>query len=173
MSAINPASFATQPLGLQAPSGIGPGAVGVGRASVLPDRRPTSSQEPAPITPTYPAAATTGRAFQGNTGAPFGNDRVNLSTGGHNAQPFSYAPSYNGFGGGNVPRAPGMSYGAELAQGPEAYGAFPQATEYQGLRSRYPNPQAGMLHHEQGMAPHAAAQDPWVGTFQSLSLNSR
>jgi hypothetical protein len=40
MSAINPASFASPSLGLQAPSGIGPGAVGVSRAAQS-ERRPS------------------------------------------------------------------------------------------------------------------------------------
>ncbi len=66
MSAINPASFASQPLGLQAPSGIGPGAVGVGRGASNPERRPNNSQpaqeqppsalpSPGPAAPRLPA----------------------------------------------------------------------------------------------------------------------
>ncbi|KKY38056.1 putative psp1 domain-containing protein [Diaporthe ampelina] len=44
MSAINPASFASPSLGLQTPSGIGPGAVGVGRGGSS-DRRQNQQQE--------------------------------------------------------------------------------------------------------------------------------
>ncbi|KAF4123616.1 Cell fate regulator YaaT, PSP1 superfamily [Geosmithia morbida] len=43
MSAINPASFASPTLGIQAPSGVGPGAVGVGRSTN--DGRQTQTQQ--------------------------------------------------------------------------------------------------------------------------------
>src|ERR1700709_2852474 len=44
MSAINPASFASPSLGLQAPSGIGPGAVG-GNRTTQTERRPQPTEQ--------------------------------------------------------------------------------------------------------------------------------
>lgn len=62
MSAINPASFAT-PTGTLAPSGVGPGAVGLGRGNGNADRRP--NQAPAQDQQaTYPGNAQVPRATQ-------------------------------------------------------------------------------------------------------------
>ncbi|KAJ2987824.1 hypothetical protein NUW58_g4298 [Xylaria curta] len=70
MSAINPASFASPTLGLQAPSGVGPGAVGLGRAggSNNADRRANQAQESQGA---FANANPTGRSFQPTFSAPF------------------------------------------------------------------------------------------------------
>ncbi|KAL2753706.1 hypothetical protein ACRALDRAFT_2044053 [Sodiomyces alcalophilus JCM 7366] len=48
MSAINPASFASPTLGIQAPSGVGPGAVGIQRGTHNPERRQNLQQQQQP-----------------------------------------------------------------------------------------------------------------------------
>lgn len=60
MSAINPASFASPSLGLQAPSGIGPGAVGVSRT-------PPSARRPAHDQPPYDPSSSRGGNGNGNS----------------------------------------------------------------------------------------------------------
>jgi hypothetical protein len=61
MSAVNPASFANPTLGLQAPSGIGPGAVGVGRGMGPSERRSNQSLQEAANASSQQAS----RAFPG------------------------------------------------------------------------------------------------------------
>jgi len=166
MSAINPASFASQPLGLQAPSGIGPGAVGVGRSGPSnTERRPNQPQEQAPAT--FTTTSQPPRPFSGGSSQPFGGERG--TTAGAQYPSFSYGP-YAAFG--NVPRAPGPNYSPGLMQGPESYSAFPQGSDYQNMRGRFPTPQTGSGPHDQAVSP-LAAQGDWVGAFQGLSLNTR
>lgn len=155
MSAINPASFASPSLGLQTPSGIGPGAVGVGRGTAN-DRRPNPQQE---AQPSFTSAAATARPFSGPMASPFGNER--------GTTPFSqaqYPYSYGGFATG--PRPASNSYNPQTV---DPYtNAFP-GSEYQ-LRSRagFPPPSTG---NEQPVSP-LTTQNDWVGAFQGLSLNS-
>jgi len=168
MSAINPASFASQPLGLQAPSGIGPGAVGVGRGGPSStERRPNQPAEPAP--PTFTTPSQPSRPFSGGSSQPFGGER-GAAVGAQYPPTYSFGP-YAAFG--NVPRAPGVQYSPGLVQGPDSYSSgFPQGSDYQNLRGRFPAPQTGSAPHEQSISP-LAAQGDWVGSFQGLSLNTR
>ncbi|KUI60637.1 Uncharacterized protein PB7E8.02 [Cytospora mali] len=164
MSAINPASFASPSLALQTPSGIGPGAVGVGRGAPSTERRqnqqPEQQQPPA-----FSSAPSTARPFQGAFVSPFGNERA--------AAPFSqsnYPYNYNGFG--SVPRPVGAPYSSTGTPSMESYPAAFPGGDYQ-LRSRaFPPPQSGTPQQDQPVSP-LTTQGDWVGTFQSLSLNSR
>jgi hypothetical protein len=176
MSAINPASFASQPLGLQAPSGIGPGAVGVGRGGSNNERRPNQSQEQVPATFSPQTQAPPSRQFPGpaNQGS-FTSDRaagVPATTVASPAYPanFPYGP-YAAFG--NVPRAPAVPYNPAMIGSVENYPSpFGQASDFQAMRARFPSPQASAGQHEPSISP-LSTQGDWMGAFQGLSLNTR
>lgn len=169
MSAINPASFASPTLGLQAPSGVGPGAVGLGRAggSNTADRRANQAQE---SQVTFANTNATNRSFQPTFSAPFAAaDRPSAGASGYPPAGFPYAPygSYSG-----APRA--ANYLPGMMQAMDAYGAgFPQNGEFPPtMRARFPNPHDAPSSHDQAQ-PSLAAQNEWVGAFQGLSLNTR
>lgn len=170
MSAINPASFASPTLGLQAPSGVGPGAVGLGRAggSNTTDRRSNQAQE-SQVTFTNPNA--TNRSFQPTFTSPFAAvDRPSAGASGYPPAGFPYAP-YGSYGG--APRA--ANYLPGMMQAMDAYGTgFPQnGGEFPPtMRTRFPNPHDAPSSHDQAQSS-LASQNEWVGTFQGLSLNSR
>jgi len=157
MSAINPASFASPSLGLQAPSGIGPGAVGA-------TRTPTERRPQAPEQPAYPQAA---RGYQAAFAQPFTPilDRNTMPPTAF--QPSGYTYGYSPFNA--APRAP--SSFVPLDQ----YGGFSSQVGYQGLPNRFPSPPEAADPSDFGR--HAggipASNDGWVSTFQSLSMNSR
>jgi len=169
MSAINPASFASPTLGLQAPSGIGPGAVGVGRGSSTADRRQNAQQE-SQSSYINPAQAPRGAqpAFPGAFAAA---DRAMAPSSAYPAPNYPYTAQYGAFG--NASRSGGLPY-APAMQNLDAYaGNFAQGSgEYPG-RGRFPPPQATSAQHD----PAAPALGPqpadWMGSFQGLSLNSR
>lgn len=169
MSAINPASFATPTLGLQAPSGIGPGAVGHGRSagSGNNERRPQPPQE----SPGYPPSSSSSRSF-----APSYNQSYNTSerspppASGFSPANLPYAAPYGAFSG--APRAGGMPFVPGMMQAMDSYpGAFQAGGDYpSNMRGRFPSPHAGVPSHEQsGMS----GQNDWAAAFQGLSLNSR
>ncbi|EPE06241.1 psp1 domain-containing protein [Ophiostoma piceae UAMH 11346] len=196
MSAINPASFASQPLGLQAPSGIGPGAVGVGRGAPASERRQTQSSEPIQqiqqaqqiqqiqqMQPAYAAAPATHGGYPGGMGQqpPSGVGGGPTGAGNYPAS-FSYGP-YSAFG--NVPRASGLGYGQPgmsgngggIANASDAYGmgyGSPQ-NEYHMMRGRFANGngQSDGAHngHAQSQSISPLGPSPeWLANFQSLSM---
>lgn len=159
MSAINPASFASPTLGLQAPSGIGPGAVGLTRAQ--PERRP-QAQDSAYNMPS-------GRGFTFND--TFGERQAALSNG-HYQQPTAYGYGYTPFGAPrNVPNTP-AGYG-----GMDAFGNFPTTSSYQNAGGRFPSSHGGTQHREDEFNANAnpmnVHNDAWIAGFQSLSMNTR
>lgn len=166
MSAINPASFASPTLGLQAPSGIGPGAVGASRGATAGERRPNAQQEPPAA---FAAASQAGRggpppAFPG----PYPSDRPAVPAAAYPAPSYAHNP-YGAFG--NVARPGAMPYPASMMPGMDAYSSgFPQGGEYGG-RGRFPAPQ-GTAPGQQNV-PTLGTQADWSGAFQGLSLNSR
>ncbi|OWO97496.1 PSP1 domain-containing protein [Marssonina coronariae] len=158
MSAINPASFASPSLGLQAPSGIGPGAVGV--THTQSERRSQPAEQPS-----YTQAS---RGYQGAFAQSFsptidrGSMPSNLQTG--------YTYGYSSFNA--APRAP--SAFAPIEQ----YGGFSAQAGYQGLPPRFPSPHNVTPTHENSeYGRHSSGaptpSDGWVTPFQGLSLNSR
>jgi len=167
MSAINPASFASPTLGLQAPSGVGPGAVGVNRASSAAERRPNAQQEVA----AYPGAGQAGRGgTQQPFPVPFNPDRGVAPGSSYPVPNYPYNPYGAAFG--NAAARPGaMQYAPGMAQSLDAYAnVFPQGGEYG--RGRFPTPQTTTPQHEQ-TGPALGSQADWAGAFQGLSLNSR
>ncbi|KAI1825721.1 hypothetical protein F4861DRAFT_163099 [Xylaria intraflava] len=169
MSAINPASFASPTLGLQAPSGVGPGAVGLGRvgSSNNTDRRANQAQE---SQGTFANANPTGRSFPQTFGTPFNTaDRAPANASAYPSTGFPYAP-YMNYGGST--RA--ASYMPGMMQAMDGYGApFSQNGEFPPtMRARSSNPHDSPSPHDQSQ-PSLATQNDWVGTFQGLSLNTR
>jgi len=165
MSAINPASFASPTLGLQAPSGVGPGAV-VNR-STASARRQEPQQESQPA---YSGSNQTGRGAQSSFANRFNADRAVVPGTNYAGANYPYNP-YGAFG--NAARAGAMAYSPGVMQGLEQYaGAFPQTADY-AARGRYPSPQsaAGSI-QVPALSSHGAQAD-LLGSFQGLSLNSR
>ncbi|KAJ2901343.1 hypothetical protein MKZ38_001955 [Zalerion maritima] len=167
MSAINPASFASPTLGLQAPSGIGPGAVGVGRGSGNSERRQNPPQEQQQ--PGYAGAPQHNRSFQGGAFTQsFGNDGSVVQSPSYQQSGY---PGYPGsqYGGafGNTSSAPSQ-YVPGMMQAMDQYqGGFSQGGDFGAVRGRYPGVQGP------GQDASLAGQGEWVNQFQGLSLNSR
>ncbi|KAI1084405.1 hypothetical protein F5B20DRAFT_295012 [Whalleya microplaca] len=171
MSAINPASFASPTLGLQAPSGIGPGAVGLGRGGGPnnSERRPNPPQESQGA---FPGGNPPGRGFQPSFNQPFsGSDRPSVASSAYPPSGFPYS-AYGAFA--SAPRSGNVSYVPGVMQGMDAYtGGFPQTGEFTpAMRTRFPSPHGAPSPHDQP-APNIAGQNDWVGAFQGLSMNSR
>lgn len=167
MSAINPASFASPTLGLQAPSGIGPGAVGVGRGTGGSERRQNPQPEPQSA---FSGPPSSGRGFQGSSfPQSYANDRAVVQSSSYQQPSYPYGGS--GYGGtfANMSRG-GSAYLPSMVQTLDSYqgGAFSQPSDYGAMRARYPGGQ-GQMPTDSGMP----AQSEWVGQFQGLSLNSR
>jgi hypothetical protein len=153
MSAINPASFASPSLGLQAPSGVGPGAVGATRGAAV-ERRPQSQDQPP-----YggPQASMQNRSFNNALGQSFaGASERGLQS------PMGY-PAY-GYGASAFAAPRGaMSMGTFPPQTQmDPSFSYPQ-TDFTAIAGRFPTP------HGQ---PHDGS-DGWLNSMQSLSLNSR
>lgn len=159
MSAINPASFASPSLGLQTPSGIGPGAVGVGRG-VPNERRQNQQQEQQP---TFSGSSAAPRPFSAAFVSPFGAERA--------AAPFSqpaYPSNYLGFANASRPVVGGYT---PPSVDPYAT-AFPGG-DYQ-LRSRgFPPPTTTTASQQEPPVSPLTTQNDWTSSFQGLSLNSR
>ncbi|KAI1497034.1 hypothetical protein F5X99DRAFT_423929 [Biscogniauxia marginata] len=171
MSAINPASFASPTLGLQAPSGIGPGAVGLGRGggSNNTERRPNQAQEPQS---TFAGGNIPGRSFQPPSfnHQPFtATDRTSVAGSAYPSTGFPYS-AYGIYGG--PPRAGAVPFMPGMMQAMDAYSAgFPQTGDFPpSIRARFPSPHGAPSTHDQAMPTQ---QNDWVGAFQGLSLNSR
>ncbi|PMD45056.1 PSP1-domain-containing protein [Hyaloscypha variabilis F] len=166
MSAINPASFASPSLGLQAPSGIGPGAVGVSRASQS-ERRPQPAEQASYGLPQA------GRGYQGVFAQPFTSSLDRAAMPPTAFQPTGYTYGYSPFAA--APRNVAVSPTGFVPMDP--FGGFPAPTEYQGLPARFPSPHGNAPAHDvnefgrnsNGLQPN----ENWISSFQSLSMNTR
>ncbi|KAJ0345885.1 hypothetical protein COL26b_001152 [Colletotrichum chrysophilum] len=168
MSAINPASFASPTLGIQAPSGVGPGAVGVGRGSNNSERRSNQQQqqqqEQQPVG--FNGAGPAGRGFQNSFTPPFGGDRPGPGAG--YGQP-NYPYSHMGGGLSSAPRPGNMPYVPGVMPSLDSY-SFQGAGDYQ-MRTRFAPAPEGPGPHDTGAPMNS--QNDWAAAFQGLSLNSR
>ncbi|PHH85478.1 hypothetical protein CDD83_349 [Cordyceps sp. RAO-2017] len=169
MSAINPASFASPTLGIQAPSGVGPGAVGVGRASGGAERRQNQqAQEQQPQA--FAQAPQVARGFRAAFNQPFGGDRQVPTASGYPASNYAY-----GAGGAFGNARGGASYVPSLSPGLDAYShaGYQQAGDFQSLRQRLPPSQgvSSPAAHTQNLSP-LGSQNDWTSAFQGLSLNT-
>ncbi|KAH8590276.1 hypothetical protein B0O99DRAFT_655007 [Bisporella sp. PMI_857] len=169
MSAINPASFASPSLGLQAPSGIGPGAVVTGGRNPQPERRIQPEQ------PSSYGAAQAGRGYA----SPFTQGFSPVLDRGappNTFQPSSYAYGYSPFAA--SPRNAGVSPGGYAPLLDTTYGGgFATPTDYSSLSGRFPSPHTSAPNHDGGDYRQSSAlgtpNENWIGSFQSLSMNSR
>ncbi|KAH7117225.1 hypothetical protein B0J13DRAFT_203211 [Dactylonectria estremocensis] len=171
MSAINPASFPSRTLVIQAPSGIGSGAVAVARASGGKDRRQNQQpQEHHQPVPAFPTGSRDGSEFRPNFNQLFGG-------GCGPSQPSGYTPSnyiYRQFGAFGNPRssAPYVPRGSPNVDG-FAGRALQQPGDLQSMRHRFSNPQSrpSPMPYSQGASP-ISPQNHWLGSFQGLSLKT-
>lgn len=167
MSAINPASFASPTLGIQAPSGIGPGAVSAGRSSGANDRR---QNQPQPEQQT-PGFAPAGRGFRPPFNQqPFVAERPMPPGSGYPPSNYGYSqPGVFGTSRNTTSYMPGASPGLDGFPGV----AYQQPGEFQPMRHRFPPSQSASspTHHAQGV-PSMTSQPEWTNAFQGLSLNS-
>lgn len=160
MSAINPASFASPSLGLQAPSGIGPGAV-VSRPAQA-ERRPVAAEQ-APYN--VPQA---NRGYQNVFAQPFtpAVDRLSMQSTAFQSTGFAYG--YSPFN--NAPRS-------TAPNGFDQYAGFPTPNDYQGHPARFPSPHgSGATHDASDFGRNQSgipSNDAWVNSFQGLSMNTR
>jgi hypothetical protein len=167
MSAINPASFASPSLGLQAPSGIGPGAVGVSR-SAQGERRPQPEQSSFGV-------AQSGRGFAGSFAQPFASplDRTTMPPTGFPSSGYTYG--YSPFN--TTPRNIGVSPGGYVPM-VDHFGGFPTSPDYQGIPARFPSPHASAPNHDSNdygrqSSSLGTPNEAWIGAFQGLSMNTR
>ncbi|AEO61690.1 hypothetical protein MYCTH_2312095 [Thermothelomyces thermophilus ATCC 42464] len=164
MSAINPASFASPTLGLQAPSGVGPGAV-VPRSSAPP--RQQEHQQESQLA--YSGSGQSGRGAPPSFATQFNADRAVVAGSNYPASNYPYHP-YGAFA--NTGRAGAGPYATGVMQGLDTFGAYPQAGDF-AARGRYPSPQSATgSQHDQAVSPLGSQAD-LLGSFQGLSLNSR
>ncbi|KXJ96874.1 hypothetical protein Micbo1qcDRAFT_3757 [Microdochium bolleyi] len=168
MSAINPASFASPTLGLQAPSGVGIGSAGGrGAGNTTNDQRPTPRQDGPSA---FATSTTPGRAMQPSFNQPFNvsADRSPGPTGAYPPSGYGYS-AYGPFATG--PRTGGYVPG--MMQTMDGYPGGLHSNDYAAeVRGRFPSPHAGPGPQEQG-PPGMADHPDWIHTFQGLSLNSR
>ena len=173
MSAINPASFASPTLGIQAPSGVGPGAVGVNRSSNSHDRRHNMhhQEQPQQSQASFAMRAQAGRGFQPNLAhAPFGSDKNTMTAQAYHGLGYGYGQS------GGINTNPSLSsFGQAIGPGIDSISnvGYQQLGDFQPIRHRYavaqgipsPNPRT------QGLQP-LTQQNDWAA-LQGLSLNSQ
>ena len=167
MSAINPASFASPSLGLQAPSGIGPGAVGVSR-NAQSERRPQQSE------PSTYGGPPPSRGYPGIFAQPLASTLDRNAMPPPAFHPSGYTYGYSPFGA--TPRNATVSPGGYAPMDP--FPAFPASSEYQGLPARFPSPHGATPTHDAGdySRPGNGLSTPsenWISSFQGLSMNSR
>ncbi|KAG5984494.1 hypothetical protein E4U55_004487 [Claviceps digitariae] len=162
MSAINPASFASPTLGIQAPSGIGPGAVGVNRTPGGERRQTAQSQDqqqPQALGRSYRPAFT--QSFAGDRGIP------SAST--YSQTNYVYGNGHFSNNRGNV-----ASYTPSLSSDGDKYaGGFGQQKDLQVLGQSFTGAQnwPSPSRHTTGVLPLPSQHD-WTAAFQGLSLNA-
>ena len=176
MSAINPASFASPSLGLQAPSGIGPGAVGVSRTTQPSQRQQQPEQTQAQAYNNTTAARNYQTGF-----TPFQStlDRNAMAAPAFQPSGFAYyTPFTPQTRNGPLPQA---GYMASPMMDPFAGFHGASTSEYQGLPPRFPSPGLGGSGHESDYSRQVSGigrgigtpSDAWISSFQGLSMNTR
>jgi hypothetical protein len=167
MSAINPASFASPSLGLQAPSGIGPGAVGVSRTTQS-ERRPQPAEQASYGVPQA------GRGYQGVFAQPFTSSLDRGAMPPAAFQPTGYTYGYSPFAA--APRNVAASPSGFVPMDP--FGGFPAPPDYQGLPARFPSPHGTTPTHDSNEFGRNSnglqtPNEAWISNFQGLSMNTR
>lgn len=152
MSAINPASFASPSLGLQAPSGVGPGAVGHNKQPH--DRRQQYQQDQS----------------YGQRTTGYGGPSQYQQTDRGSVSPNALQQPFAGYGFSSFGAPPRTGTGGYGMQQIDPFVAF-APTDYAGMSNRFPSPHGGQDQGDYGR--QAGANDQWMSSFQSLSLGSR
>jgi hypothetical protein len=167
MSAINPASFASPSLGLQAPSGVGPGAVGVAR-NTQNDRRPQQDQASF-------GSPQAGRGYAGGFPQQFTSPIDRGAIPPNMVSPTAYTYGYSPFNAAAPRTAPtsATGYGPMM----DSFGTFPSAADYQGLPARFPSPHGSTTNDGADYGRQSSGlgspNDAWISSFQGLSMNTR
>lgn len=174
MSAINPASFSSPTLGIQAPSGIGPGAVGV-RGSGGERRQAGSSRDQNGSNYGNNGSGGRGGYRHGNRQQQHAQHTADRSAPSPIAAPGFPPPNY-AFGPGafNAPRNQSPYMGGLPPSDGFPAGAFAQPTDFHHMRQRFgpgPGNQGPPLPHGQVVSP-ISPQGDWNAAFQGLSLNT-
>lgn len=172
MSAINPASFASPTLGIQAPSGVGPGAVGAGRAAGTNERRqqnPPVAQEPQAA---YAPNVQAGRGYRPNMNPLYTGDRgPTAPNAGYPGVNYAYGQQGGGaFGNART----NMPYGQAMSPSMEGFAApgMQQMGDFQSMRNRFPTPGSIPSPSPHSQMSPIGQQNDWSANFQGLSLNS-
>lgn len=174
MSAINPASFANPTLGLQAPSGVGPGAIGVGRGSQERRQSTTATADQGAAFPSQAQNAGQRVIRPSNSQTSF-NEQAVASQAAYGISPPPY-PAYNPYNPfGAAPRPGAVPYLQNMMQPMDPFqSGYGQASDYQMGRGRYHLNPAGNGLHDQSTSPVSmGSQTDWANAFQGLSLNGR
>ena len=164
MSAINPASFASPSLGLQAPSGVGPGAVGTTR-NTTSERRPQSQEYSA----TAPNVGS--RPYSGFV-QPF---TASADRGSMLPMPFQSSSYAYGLPQFTAPRVAGAGYGSGLPH-VDSFLGYTSTPDFHGTPSRFAPPHVqspDRIEYGQIGTAHTTEHDAWLNSLQGLSLGSR
>ncbi|KAH6688336.1 PSP1 domain-containing protein [Plectosphaerella plurivora] len=173
MSAINPASFASPTLGIQAPSGIGPGAVGIHRGTNTTERRQNPApqpqhdqQQPAG----FGSAPLASRGPQPQFGQPAGVDRNPMPGPAYPQGGYPYSSPMGAIG--HQGRPGNMMYGSGVMPSIDSSYSYPQGNDFSAQRGRFQTPPQASGPHD-GSLPALNQQVDWANAFQGLSLGSR
>ncbi|GFP58281.1 hypothetical protein ACSS6W_005479 [Trichoderma asperelloides] len=173
MSAINPASFASPTLGIQAPSGVGPGAVGVGRGANPNERRPNQVSQQEQQSQLFAGAAQQARGLRsGYAQSQLATDRPAPAATGFPPSNYAYG-STGAFG--NARMNNGGSYTLGVNQGADAFAGagFSHSGDLQSIRQRFPASQTMTPPGQQPQGVNAISPPgDWTASFQGLSLNT-
>ncbi|KAI9813322.1 MAG: hypothetical protein M1832_006337, partial [Thelocarpon impressellum] len=165
MSAINPASFASPSAGLQAPSGIGPGALGVGADGLADHGRKQHD-----VQQLYGGLGHT-RAFQPSFAGPHdgGQDGGPLHLAG---LPTPYAYAFQPYGQ-RQPPSNVAEYGqAPLSQGSDGPTDF-RPVDFGGFRQDQPRGPNSHLDGNGDRRSHLTGDEGLTSSFQGLALGPR
>lgn len=172
MSAINPASFASPTLGITAPSGVGIGAVSVGRGSAGPDRRPhqQQAQQQEQSQANYSSNSQMNRGFQPPAfSQAFAVERP--SSQGVSFQSTAFPPTQ--FGTLGLGRPLNFPYAQNMPLPSEGMTGGPDFTATARGRFQQPPPNMTRLPAHGVPASSVATPADWAGAFQGLPMNSR
>ncbi|KAI9891573.1 MAG: hypothetical protein M1814_002696 [Vezdaea aestivalis] len=158
MSAVNPASFANPSQSLLPPSGVGPGAIGVGHDYNFDQRR---RKESPPYNAGHGVHGTGAAQDQRSNTASYQSSPIQQNNFSYTFQPFGQLPRQTGYGMNEYPVAqaqPGASpYALNQYPAPNGRGAYPQFGAQPGM---------GVSPRNQN---YPSGQD-YIDTFQALSL---
>lgn len=169
MSAINPASFASPSLGLQPPSGIGPGAIGAGR--VTQGERRSQPEQSYGLTQTS-------RGYQGAFNQPFTSSLERATMPPTAFQPSGYTYGYSPFGA--APRNAAVSSSGYPPGTVDPFTTLSTSADYKSLSTDFPSHSHSSTPNHDGneysgrqSSGLGSPNEGWISSFQGLSMNTR